>query len=67
MSLMSLAFAFAQIGRPGEDEKKRASTDYENANGYVDVLRDPSQCTNAAKVETGSSVGQSPSVCTYSG
>ena len=67
MSLMSLAFAFAPIGRPSEDEKKRASTDYENANGYVDVLRDPSQCTNAAKVATGSSVGQSPSVCTYSG
>ena len=67
MSLMSLAFAFAPIGRPGEDEKKQASTDYENANRYVDVLRDPSQCTNAAKVATGSSVGQSPSVCTYSG
>ena len=29
------------IGRHGEDEKKRASPDYENANGPVDVQRDP--------------------------
>ena len=53
--------------RPGEGEKKRAFPSYENANGRVDVQRDPSQCTDAAKVATGSSVGQSPSVRAYSG
>ena len=29
------------IGRLGEDEKMRVSPDYENANGHVDVQRDP--------------------------
>ena len=29
------------IRRPGEDEKKRASPDYENENGHADVQRDP--------------------------
>ena len=56
------------IGRPGKHEKKRASPDYENANGHVvDVQRDPSRRTDAAKVATGSSMGQSPSVRAYSG
>ena len=55
------------IGRSGEDEKKRASPDYENANGHVDAQRDPSRRTDAAKVATGSSMGQSPSVRAYSG
>ena len=55
------------IGRPGKHEKKRASLDYENANGHVGVQRDPSRRTDAAKVATGLSMGQSPSVCTYSG
>ena len=55
------------IGRPGEDEKKRASPDYENENGHADVQRDPSWRTDAAKVATGSSMGQSPSVRAYSG
>ena len=65
---MSLAFAFAPIGRPGEDEKKRAFPNYENANGHVvDAQRDPSRRTDAAKVATGSSMGQSPSVRAYSG
>ena len=36
------------IGRPGKDEKKRASPDYENANGHVGVQRDPSGRTDAA-------------------
>ena len=49
-------------GRPGEDEKKRAFPNYENANGHVDVQRDPTQRTDAARVTTGSSMGQSPSV-----
>ena len=52
------------VGRPGKDEKKRASPDYENANEHVGVQRDPSGRTDAAKVATGSSMGQSPSVCT---
>ena len=55
------------IGKPGKDEKKRASPDYENANGHVGVQRDPSGRTDAAKVGTSSSMGQSTSVCTYSG
>ena len=56
------------IGRLSEDEKKRASPDYENANGHVvDAQRDPSRRTDAAKVATGSSMGQSPSVRAYSG
>ena len=55
------------IGRPGEDEKKRASPDYENENGHADVQRDPSWRTDAAKVAAGSSLGHSPSVRTYSG
>ena len=56
------------IGRPGKHEKKRASPDYENANGHVvDVQRDPSRRTDAAKVATGSSMGQSPSARAYSG
>ena len=29
------------IGRLGEDERMRASPDYENANGHVDMQRDP--------------------------
>ena len=29
-------------GRPGDDEKKRASPGYENANGRVNVQHDPS-------------------------
>ena len=41
------------IGRPGEDEKKRASP--ENENGRADVQRDPSWRTDAAKVAAGSS------------
>ena len=36
------------IGRPGEDEKKRA--DPENENGHADVQRDPSWRTDAVKV-----------------
>ena len=60
------------IGRPGKDasgkdEKMRASPDYENANGHVDAQRDPSRRTDAAKVATGSSMGQSPSARAYSG
>ena len=55
------------IGRPGEDEKKRASPDYENAGGHVGAQRDPSGRTDAAKVATGSSMGQSSSVRAYSG
>ena len=55
------------IGRPGKDEKKRASPDYENANGHVGVQRGPGGRTGAAEVAAGSSMGQSPSVCTYSG
>ena len=42
------------IGRPGEDEKKRASPEYENENGHADVQRDPSWRTDAAKVAAGS-------------
>ena len=30
------------IGRPGDDEKKRASPGYENANVRANVQRDPS-------------------------
>ena len=56
-----------QIERPGKDAKKRASPDYENANGHVGVQRDPSGRTDAAKVATGSLMGQSLSVCAYSG
>ena len=43
------------IGRPGKDEKKRASPDYENENGHADVQRDPSWRTDVAKVAAGSS------------
>ena len=43
------------IGRPGEDEKNRASPDYENENGRADVQRDPSWRTDVAKVAAGSS------------
>ena len=48
------------IGRPGEDEKKRASPEYENENGHVDVQRDPSWRTDAAKVVAGSSMEAEP-------
>ena len=48
------------IRRPGEDEKKRASPDYENENGHADVQRDPSRCTDAAKVAAGSSMKAEP-------
>ena len=41
------------IGRPGEDEKKRASPEYENENGHADA----SWRTDAAKVAAGSSIG----------
>ena len=51
---MFLAFAFAW---PSEDEKKRASPEYENENGHADVQRDPSWRTDAAKVTAGSSLG----------
>ena len=54
-------------GRPGDDEKKRASPGYENANGRVSVQRDLSQLADAAKVANGSTMGQSPSVRAYSG
>ena len=49
-------------GRPGDDEKKRASPGYENANARVNVQRDPS-CEGGERFV----VGQSPSVRTYSG
>ena len=49
-------------GRLGEDERKRASPDYENADGRVNVQRDPS-CEGGDRFV----VGQSPSVRTYSG
>ena len=45
------------IGRPGEDEKKRASPEYENVSGHADVQRDTSWRTDAAKVAAGSSIG----------
>ena len=48
------------IGRPGEDEKKRASPEYENENGHADVQRDPSWRTEAAKVAAGSSMEAEP-------
>ena len=48
------------IGRPGEDEKKRASPEYENENGHADVQRDPSWRTDAAKVAAGSSMEAEP-------
>ena len=48
------------IGRPGEDEKKRASPEYENENGHADVQRDPSWRTDAAKVVAGSSTEAEP-------
>ena len=48
------------IGRPGEDEKKRASPEYENENGHADVQRDPSWRTDAAKVVAGSSMEAEP-------
>ena len=54
------------IGRPGDDEK-RASPGYENANGRVSVQRDLSSLADAAKVATGSTMGQSPSVRAHSG
>ena len=47
-------------GRLGEDEKKRASPDYENENGHADVQRDPSWRTDAAKVAAGSSTEAEP-------
>ena len=66
--LYPLSLHLHPIGRSGEDEKKRASPDYENANGHVvDAQRDPSRRTDAAKVATGSSMAQSPSVRAYSG
>ena len=43
------------IGRPGEDEKKRASPECETENGHADVQRDPSWRTDVAKVAAGSS------------
>ena len=55
------------IGRPHDDEKKRASPGYENANGRANVQRDPRRLADAAKVATGSSMGHSPSVRAYSG
>ena len=55
------------IGRLGEDERKRASSDYENTNGHVDMQRDRSWRTDAAKVATSSSMEQSTSVRAYSG
>ena len=48
------------IGRPGEDEKKRVSPDYENDNGHADVQRDPSWRTDAAKLAAGSSMEAEP-------
>ena len=48
------------IGRPGEDEKKRASPDYENDKGHADVQRDPSWRTDAAKLAAGSSMEAEP-------
>ena len=48
------------IGRPGEDEKKRASPDYENDKGHSDVQRDPSWRTDAAKLAAGSSMEAEP-------
>ena len=48
------------IGRLGEDEKKRASPDYENENGLADVQRDPSWRTDAAKLAAGSSMEAEP-------
>ena len=45
------------IGRPGDDEKKRASPNHENANGCVNVQREPS-CEGGDRFI----VGQSPSV-----
>ena len=47
-------------GRPGEDEKKRVSPEYENENGHADVKRDPSWRTDAAKVAAGSSMEAEP-------
>ena len=44
------------IWRPGEDEKNRASPDYENENGHADVQRDTSWRTDAAKVAAGSTM-----------
>ena len=49
-------------GRLGEDERKRASPDYENADGRVNVQRDLS-CEGSDRFV----VGQSLSVRTYSG
>ena len=54
--LCSLRFNLHPIVRPSEDEEKRESPDYENENGHADVQRDPSWRTDAAKVETGSSM-----------
>ena len=54
------------IGRLGEDEKKRASPDYENENGHADVQRDPSWRTDTAKVAV-RRWRQSLSVRAYSG
>ena len=65
--LYPLCLHLHPIGRSGEDEKKRASPDYENANGHVDVQRDPNGRTDATTVATGSSMRQNPSVRTYSG
>ena len=47
-------------GRPGEDERKRASPEYENENGHADVKHDPSWRTDAAKVAAGSSMEAEP-------
>ena len=48
------------IGRPGEDEKKRATPEYENENGHADVQRDPSWRTDATKVAACSSMEAEP-------
>ena len=48
------------IWRPGEDEKNRASPDYENENGHADVQHDPSWRTDATKVAAGSSMEAEP-------
>ena len=48
------------IGRLGENEKKRASPDYENENGHADVQRDLSWRTDTAKVAAGPPVEAEP-------
>ena len=65
--LCPLRLHLLTIGRLGEDEKKRASPDYENENGLADVQRDPSWRTDAAKVAAGSSTEAEPERRAYSG